>query len=84
MMYGVINISNRKIAFHAVDYEQEPKDVEKFEVQGSTFKMRESLSNFVLETIRIQQYSHIHLLLIRSLLSQIIIRVNAEINKDKQ
>ena len=41
MMYGVINISNRKIAFHAVDYEQEPKDVEKFGVQGSTFKMRE-------------------------------------------
>ena len=84
MMYGVINISNRKIAFHAVDYEQEAKDVEKFEVQGSTFKMREILSNFALETMRIQWYSHLHLLLIRSMLSQIIIKVNAQINKDKQ
>ena len=84
MMYGVINISNKNIAFHAVDYEQDPKDVENFEVQGSTFKMRESLLNFALATMRIQRYSHLHLLLIRSLLSQIIIRVNPEINKDKQ
>jgi len=53
-MYEVINISYRKIDFHAIDYEQEPKDVEKFEVRGSTFKTRESLSNFVLATIRIQ------------------------------
>ena len=83
-MYGVINISNRKIAFHVVDYEQEPKDVEKFGVQGSAFKIKESLSNFALATMRIQWYSHLHLLLIRSLLSQIIIRVNAKINKDKQ
>ena len=77
MMYGVMNISNRNISFHAVYYEQEPKDVEKFGVQGSTFKMREILLNFALATMRIQWYSHLqwysnlHLLLICSMLSQI-------------